>query len=71
MNKRRSIGIGAAIALVIVGTAYVFTAPHPGNTGWQRTPGVRTLTLLADLYADADLAFAMRRFSPWWNGSGR
>jgi hypothetical protein len=41
MSKRRSIGIGAATALVIVGTAYVFAAPYPGNTGWQRTPGVR------------------------------
>ncbi len=28
-----------AVALAIL--TYVFTAPYPGNTGWQRTPGVR------------------------------
>jgi hypothetical protein len=52
MNSRLKVpSIVAALALVIVGTAYVFTAPYPGNTGWQRTPGVRmggTLTPAPD-----------------------
>jgi hypothetical protein len=30
-----------AAAIVLVGITYVYTAPYPGNTGWQRTPGVR------------------------------
>jgi hypothetical protein len=40
MSKPKITGIAAALALVVVTTAYVFTAPYPGNSGWQRTPGV-------------------------------
>ena len=31
----------AGIAFVIAVISYVYTAPYPGNTGLQRTPGVR------------------------------
>ena len=34
-------GIVAGAVLVIAGLGYVYTAPYPGNTGLQRTPGVR------------------------------
>ena len=31
-----------AMGVVLIGaTSYVFTAPYPGNTGLERTPGVR------------------------------
>lgn len=35
---RKTIAIVAAVVLAVA--AWVFTAPYPGNTGWQRTPGV-------------------------------
>lgn len=40
-GKLRVAGIITALVLIICVSAYVFTAPYPGNTGWQRTPGVR------------------------------
>lgn len=40
MSVKAKIGIGAAVVLVVVLAAWVFTAPYPGNSGWQRTPGV-------------------------------
>ncbi|HSH76027.1 MAG TPA: hypothetical protein VLA09_10130 [Longimicrobiales bacterium] len=40
-GKSKIAGIIAAFVLVIGLPTYVFTAPYPGNTGWQRTPGVR------------------------------
>jgi len=40
MKKNGKIAAIAA-AIVLVGITYVYTAPYPGNTGWQRTPGVR------------------------------
>lgn len=40
-GKLRIAGIATALVLVIGGTAYVYTAPYPGNQGLQRTPGVR------------------------------
>lgn len=33
--------IGIVVAVLVLVTAWVVTAPYPGNTGWQRTPGVR------------------------------
>lgn len=52
MNRKLKItGIVAALVLVGGGATYVYTAPYPGNTGWQRTPGVRlggTLTPAPD-----------------------
>ena len=42
MKSKGQIGaIFAVVFLLVGGTAYVYTAPYPGNTGWQRTPGVR------------------------------
>ena len=35
---RKTIAIVAGVVLAVA--AWVFTAPYPGNTGWQRTPGV-------------------------------
>ena len=32
--------IAAAGLLLVAVLTWVFTAPYPGNTGWQRTPGV-------------------------------
>lgn len=32
--------IGVVAALIVAVLAWVFTAPYPGNTGWQRMPGV-------------------------------
>lgn len=29
-----------AVAAIAFVTTWVFTAPYPGNTGWERTPGV-------------------------------
>lgn len=34
-------GTAAGAVVVIAALGYVFTAPYPGNTGLQRTPGVR------------------------------
>jgi hypothetical protein len=40
MNGKLKIA-GIATGVVLLVTSYVFTAPYPGNTGIQRTPGVR------------------------------
>jgi len=40
-SKGQITAIVGVILLVILGATYVYTAPYPGNTGWQRTPGVR------------------------------
>lgn len=40
MSTKSKIGIGVASVLVVVVAAWIFTAPYPGNSGWQRTPGV-------------------------------
>ena len=34
-------GIATGALLIIGAVSYVYTAPYPGNTGLQRTPGVR------------------------------
>ena len=39
-GKLRIAGIVTGIVLVLGMSAWVLTAPYPGNTGWQRTPGV-------------------------------
>jgi hypothetical protein len=36
----RRVAAGVAVAVILVLT-WIFTAPYPGNSGWQRTPGVR------------------------------
>jgi len=42
MKSKGSVAaIIAAGALMVAVLSWVFTAPYPGNTGWQRTPGVR------------------------------
>jgi hypothetical protein len=33
-------GIVTGVVLLLVLVAWLATAPYPGNTGWQRTPGV-------------------------------
>lgn len=38
-NRGKAAGIAAAVLAIAVVT-WIFTAPYPGNTGWQRTPGV-------------------------------
>jgi hypothetical protein len=40
MSTKSKIGIGVASVLVVVVAAWISTAPYPGNSGWQRTPGV-------------------------------
>jgi len=40
MSTKAKVGMGVALVVVALVT-WVFTAPYPGNTGWQRTPGVR------------------------------
>jgi len=40
-SKKKIAGIATGVVLLISVTSYVFTAPYPGNTGLQRTPGVR------------------------------
>ena len=40
-GTREIAGIIAGAVLVTAGLGYVYTAPYPGNTGLQRTPGVR------------------------------
>jgi hypothetical protein len=40
-GKWKIAGIVAGVVLVLGVTTWVATAPYPGNTGWQRTPGVR------------------------------
>ncbi len=37
-RRRKALGTGAALVALLL--AWVLTAPYPGNTGWQRTPGV-------------------------------
>jgi hypothetical protein len=37
-NKRK--GIVIAVAAIAFLTTWIVTAPYPGNTGWERTPGV-------------------------------
>lgn len=39
-KKKARIKIAGVAALVIGVGVWVFTAPYPGNTGWERTPGV-------------------------------
>ena len=39
-SKSQVTGISVAAFLLVAVSAWVFTAPYPGNTGWQRTPGV-------------------------------
>lgn len=39
-SKLKVAGIVTAVALVLLVVTWVFTAPYPGNSGWQRTPGV-------------------------------
>ena len=39
-NLESRLKMGAVAVLVIGLGAWVFTAPYPGNSGWQRTPGV-------------------------------
>ena len=41
MKSKAQIAALSVVLLVILGATYVYTAPYPGNTGWQRTPGVR------------------------------
>ena len=38
LKTRLKIGVVVVFALLVA--AWVFTAPYPGNSGWQRTPGV-------------------------------
>ena len=40
MNSKGKTGIAIAAVLAIVVIAWISTAPYPGNTGWQRMPGV-------------------------------
>ena len=40
-SKEKIAGIVTGVVFLIGATSYVFTAPYPGNTGLQRTPGVR------------------------------
>lgn len=37
-RRRKALGTGAALVALLL--AWVLTAPYPGNTGWQRMPGV-------------------------------
>lgn len=39
MSTKAKVGIGAVVVAAALAT-WVFTAPYPGNTGWERTPGV-------------------------------
>ena len=36
MSTTSKIGIGVLSVLVLVCLAWIFTAPYPGNTGWER-----------------------------------
>ena len=48
-SKKKIAGIATGAILLI---SYVFTAPYPGNTGLQRTPGVRIGGTLAPAPGD-------------------
>jgi hypothetical protein len=39
-RKLKTAGIGTGVALVLLVATWAFTAPYPGNSGWQRTPGI-------------------------------
>lgn len=39
-GKEKIAGMATGGLLLVVIVAWIFTAPYPGNTGWQRMPGI-------------------------------